>query len=198
MFVLISDYKVAFANRGIGNSPGSNSDWTHVNNAASFTFKQLNVLVFQDQVNVPVIEDLISHESTKAMAKTWELVYQLDIEDSANYDDDGDVPYSVDNSALIPDGSYSKVAYHLQLDDEFVFASMNSFVGKAKLLGIPVDWTHTGDYVYDLNIVSNAGTLTDYDGITHSQGSVEHWSNCYGSGDGALMHAGVGVWPHQY
>ena len=59
------------------------------------------------------------------------MVFSLDIEDNANWDDEGDVPYIVDNSRNIPAGSFNKVGYHLQLDDEFVWVQMDTFVDNA-------------------------------------------------------------------
>jgi hypothetical protein len=72
----------------------------------------------------------------------------------------------VDNSGAFAVGSFQRVAFHLQLDDEFVFASMEAFTDDPSKLGMPTDWVHDRDPVRRLNVVSNSPALAGYAGMT--------------------------------
>ena len=113
------------------------------------------------------------------------MVYQLEIPDNSNWDTASDITYAVDNSGDYADGSFSRIGYHLQLDDEWVFASINTWTSKADLLGVPVDVEIGSEYVGRLNIVSNAAALKNLTGTSHMTADLEFWSNCYGSIDGS-------------
>jgi hypothetical protein len=39
----------------------------------------------------------------------WEVIYKLEIEDSANYDTISQVPYSINNAANYAEGSFSRI-----------------------------------------------------------------------------------------
>ena len=92
---------------------------------------------------------------------------------------------SVDNSDNFAAGSFDRIGYHVQLDDEWVFASINTWTSKADLLGVPVDVEIGSEYVGRLNIVSNAAALKNLTGTSHMTADLEFWSNCYGSIDGS-------------
>lgn len=93
--------------------------------------------------------------------------------------------YTFDNTSSYADSSFSRVAYHLQLDDEWVFTSMNAFVKNSANLGLPVDAVKDYDDIGRLNVISNAPSLQNISGTTHMQGMIEFWSNCYGTGGGS-------------
>ena len=120
----------------------------------------------------------------------WQTVYELDIEDSANYNVYADIPYTVDNSADFAIGGFRRIAYHLQLDDEWAFVSMDAFTDNATMTGLPIDWTHDAEDLTGLSVVSNAVNLTAFNGMTQGVGDVEFWSNCYGRGDDGTYDSG--------
>ena len=70
-----------------------------------------------------------------AEADAYTLVFALPIPEDANYED-GLPPYTVDESASI--GSFDRIAYCLQLDDQWVWVSMDAFTGEPAQVGVPV------------------------------------------------------------
>jgi hypothetical protein len=92
--------------------------------------------------------------------------------------------YKVDNSAKFTDGSFKRIAYHIQLDTEWVWASMNAFTTEADKIGLPVDWNFNDASVTGLTILSNAAKLTSYNGMTQGIGDIEFWSACCCGGAG--------------
>ena len=62
-----------------------------------------------------------------AASGQWRALWSLDMPANANFDTFSDVPYRFNNMPDIPDGSYSKVAYYLQLDDKWVLTTMDAF-----------------------------------------------------------------------
>lgn len=106
------------------------------------------------------------------------VLVQLNItNDNVNYDNIGDVPYNVNKSAEFPPGSFQKIAYHLQLDNEWVFVSMEAFTDDASRIGIPVDWIHDHVAVKRLNVVSNSRNL---DGCVVCSFDCSHVRTCLG------------------
>lgn len=116
----------------------------------------------------------------------WKMVYQLDIEDDANYDEPSDIPYTIDNSESISDGSFRRVGIHLQLDDEWVFISMDAYTDQAGLIGLPIDWIHDHTFVSNIHIQSNSQSLDEYNGMISAEGIIEMWSNCYGTSQSSM------------
>src|SRR5437868_671216 len=62
-------------------------------------------------------------------AASYTLVYQLDIPNSCTFT--ASVPYSVNNAALVPDGSFKRVGYYLQIQTatgslQWVYASFDA------------------------------------------------------------------------
>ena len=62
---------------------------------------------------------------------------------------------------------------------------MNAFARSSSNLGLPVDAVKDYDDIGRLNVISNAPSLQNISGTTHMQGSIEFWSNCYGTGGGS-------------
>ena len=103
-------------------------------------------------------------------------VYELDIPTNPSYQS-GRPLYSVDNSQTISD--FSRVAYFLELDDKYVWVSMDNFSNDARKIGVPCLSLTCGDgvthnvfqqTVSNVNVVSNVGL----DG-TGLSGNVEFW-----------------------
>ena len=84
--------------------------------------------------------------------------------------------YKVDNSADFADGSFKRIAYHIQLDDEWVWVSMDAITQEADKIGLPIDWDISDSSVTGLTLLTNAAALTAYNGMTQAVGDVEFWS----------------------
>ena len=102
--------------------------------------------------------------------------------DTATWKTADDVPNRSPSGSGI-DGSFDTVAYHFQLDSQFVFVSMRAYTQLPSLLGIPIAWTVAQVPVTRLRVVSNVESLAAYDGRVMT-GVVKFWSlpNCTGSG----------------
>ena len=114
----------------------------------------------------------------------YQLVYDLSIPSNANYLSSS-VPYTVDNSLSIPNGSFDRVGYMLQLQTaignlEYVAISMDAFTTIASSLGVP---TVASGEVYndlpftDMNVSSNVAGVTV--GMGLSSGFLQFWPDCY-------------------
>jgi hypothetical protein len=86
----------------------------------------------------------------------------------------------VDNSAKFADGSFKRIAHHIQLDTEWVWASMNAFTTEADKIGLPVDWDISDSAVTGVTVLTNAAKLQSFNGMTQGVGDVEFWSTCCG------------------
>lgn len=111
-------------------------------------------------------------------AGNYTLAYRLDIPVDSDYNANP-VPYAVDNSARI--GDYSRVAYCMELDNEWVWVSVDDFTGgNIAQTGVPVANVISDGFqqtVDGMNIFSNvSGVVT---GENLSTGHMEFWHNCY-------------------
>ena len=158
----------AVCDLGIGNKPnglfGLGTDWSYAQNANSYSVRNMKVYVSDaDSSSGPG-----GLESTIGDADGYELVYELDIPTTPAY---GAAPpqYTVDNSQSIADFSFTRVAYLLELDDKYVWASMGTFTDDASQIGVPCKHNQCGDghstsvynqLVGNVNVVSNVPGLT--------------------------------------
>lgn len=115
-------------------------------------------------------------------ASQYGVLYELSIPATANYSTLASVIYSVNNSGLTL--NYNRVAYFLQLDNKWVWVSMNKFNTTNAQLGIP--YANSGiifqQTVTGMNVYSSAGAgVTNTTGIT---GNIEIWPDCYNTGVG--------------
>ncbi|MEZ4869538.1 MAG: choice-of-anchor Q domain-containing protein [Caldilineaceae bacterium] len=113
-----------------------------------------------------------------AEAAGYTLVYQLDIPTNSDYTDDP-VPYTVDNAAAID--KYDRVAYCLELDDQWVWVSMDDFTDNIIAhTGVPVRSVNPAgfqQFVENMNVYSNVPGIVTGDHI--ATGNIEFWQNCY-------------------
>src|ERR1700736_2584443 len=77
----------------------------------------------------------------------WKVDYQLHIPNSSAFG--GGVPYDTDNSGSIAVGSYDRVAYVLQINGQFVFASFDAQSTDPTKLGVP---TFPSGEIYQQNV----------------------------------------------
>ena len=160
---------------GIGNNPGAHPDWTHQENANAYSTRHLQVLVqYGPQGHVPEAAD-------------YEIIYALPVPDRGNFRNTTPVPYAIDNSDMVLEAGFDRVAYYMELDNgtdyKWVYVSMDDFSGQSLVrLGMP----HNADnpvvhqrIVNNMNVYAsaNAGVTTGTDIQT---GNIEMWPSNYG------------------
>lgn len=118
-------------------------------------------------------------DTNVAEAGGYDLVYQLAIPNDAVYGSGVFPTYSIDNAVSIPDGSFDRIAYCLELDSEYVWVSMDAFTASAAETGVPVQATGAifQQTVTNMNVASNKAGMTTGNNI--ATGSIEFWNNCY-------------------
>jgi hypothetical protein len=99
--------------------------------------------------------------------------------------------YTVDNLATILPGSFSRVAYYVELgpigDTKWVWVSMDAFKTNAALLGVPKAGT---GIVENGTVVSNLKVETNHPNVTaggYSAGIIEFWASNYNANGGGLF-----------
>ncbi|MDB2333530.1 hypothetical protein N9V30_01095 [Candidatus Poseidoniales archaeon] len=132
--------------------------------------------------DLPHIQETFSNDVNGS--DDYTAVYQLDIPDEAQYNNDP-VPYSVDSSSSI-DFTFDRVAYYLELEKPneartWVFVSFPSMTMHADELGVP---TFNSGIVYnqlltDVEIQSNHPNLSSLGVI--DTGVIEFWGTNYGA-----------------
>lgn len=140
--------------------------------------------------------------STAAQAQVaqepgYNLDYQLNIPSSANFNSTG-VPYvasgGVDNSALIPTGSFNRVAYEITLSGSTnpaspngnIWASFDPQSNVANQLGVPTYATgevYGGNgvvqFVNNMTVIASAG-FSGLNGTGITDGNIQFWPTNYG------------------
>jgi hypothetical protein len=118
-------------------------------------------------------------------ARDYHLLYQLDIPAELSTGAGGDVPYSVDRSAVYTQG-IRRVAYCLELQDapgnpvRWAYASMDAFSTDPRLLGVPVRAKGAifQQRVTNMNVYVGAGSgVTPARGL--QSGNIEFWGEAY-------------------
>lgn len=108
----------------------------------------------------------------------YSLVYHLNIPVNSDYNSAA-VSYAVDNSASI--GAYNRVAYCLELDQQWAWVSMDDFSGgQIAHTGVPVLSFNPNGFqqtVNNMNVASNVAGVVTGNGI--ATGNIEFWQNCY-------------------
>jgi sialate O-acetylesterase len=127
--------------------------------------------------------------SQVAEASAYTLAYSLAIPNAANFNFNA-IPYTVDNHASIATGSFTRIAYYMELQRVggplmYAYASMNAFTNDASKIGVPS--TSSGGFfqqqVSNMNVVSNVAGITN--GSSISTGNIEFWHFNYGQPNAA-------------
>ena len=108
--------------------------------------------------------------------KDMELLYAVN-DGKFDFDD----AYTTDNSANITPGSFDRVGYFVELDDDWVWVSMDRFQDDPKLLGVPKTNSgivENGTIVKNLRIESNREDLNALN-RPNLTGIIEFWSSNY-------------------
>jgi len=166
---------------GIGTNPGptGSPDWTFRDSTGDYTVKNLQILVREtDSSPIDAVRARVGE------AADYQLVYYFAIPTTPNAWNNNAIPYTVDHSDRIPD-YFGRIAYYLELDDEWVYVSMDAFTTDADKIGVP-----------GRNVVNGNGNTTIQQFLTNM--------NVYAS-SGASVTTGTGIqtgniefWPHNY
>ena len=170
---------------GIGNDTNSarvnwNPDWTFAQNAAGYTIKNLQILVRPRTEDLGDALDAL--HANVPESETYELVYDLPIPTGAAYNSQH-VPYMIDRSGIIP-YSFGRIAYYLELDNEWVYASMDAFTQDPGQIGVPSRGPNGNGSVVFQQPVSNMNVYASPTaGVTMGNGiqsgNIEFWSYNY-------------------
>ncbi|MCA9218683.1 MAG: PEP-CTERM sorting domain-containing protein, partial [Planctomycetales bacterium] len=130
-------------------------------------------------VAAPSLAQNVFTNVPEASAENYIELYRLSIPTAAGFNGAA-VPYAVDNSGQTI--FYDRVAYYLELDSTYAYASMDRFDSNPNLtrLGLPNSTTnpvHFRQIVNNLNVVSNSGSVTN--GTAIATGNIEMWPSNY-------------------
>lgn len=123
-------------------------------------------------------------------AAGYALAYTLPIPTAGGFNG-STVPYTVNNSAAIPVGSFDRVAYYLELQSttvgsplQYVYASMDAFTDDARRIGVP---HQSGGFfqqnVTGVNVASNVVGVNT--GTNLSGFNLEFWRTNYAPANSA-------------
>lgn len=172
------------ADLGIGNSPGGQPDWAVASNANAYGVRNLKVFVANFSTPPPLVDPYIANKNIQD-AEGFQLVYALDIPTNPNYSA-SKPDYSVDNSLAVD--SFSRIAYYMELDNYWVWVSMDKFTSDARQIGVPCLSLQCGNGVFptlvqqlvtNVNVASSIGMLNG----SGRAGNVEFWPYSYSPGN---------------
>ncbi len=124
--------------------------------------------------------------SNVSEASQYGVVYAIDLPTNAGYSTQSAINYAVNNSG-VSGISFKRVAYFMQLDSKWVWASMDKFNANLSLtdLGIPASNSSVGfqQVVTNLHVYGSAGSNVTNVTADGTNGNVEIWPQCYSQGN---------------
>ena len=115
-------------------------------------------------------------------AGSFDLLYELEIPDDGVFQNTTPVPYKVDNSGSLT-GSFNRVGYYLERNEEWVLVVMDAFDFDPVHLGIPHHQYNPVSYqqvVTNMRVWASTGANVST-GVFANTGNIEFWSNNYGN-----------------
>lgn len=109
----------------------------------------------------------------------YQLIQQLAIPSASPRWNFNEIPYSIDESKYGP-LLFDRVAYLMELDGEWVYASFDAFTNSITKIGVPNASATDVPFqqiVSNMNVASNSVGITTGDGIT--TGNIEFWGGNY-------------------
>jgi hypothetical protein len=125
-----------------------------------------------------------------ADAAGYDLVYRLAIPTASPAWNLNTIPYSVDE-AKYGERTFDRVAYLMELDGNWVYASFDRHTNALSKIGVPtlgVTATAFQQIVKNMNVASNVGTITTGTGI--ATGNIEFWGGNYNAANGIAIPNG--------
>ena len=130
--------------------------------------------------------------SNVSEASQYGVVYAIDLPTNAAYSTQSAINYAVNNSG-VSGINFKRVAYFMQLDSKWVWASMDKFNANVSLtdLGIPASNSSVGfqQVVTNLHVYGSAGSNVTNVTTDGTNGNVEIWPQCYSQ---ATSLSGIG------
>lgn len=124
-----------------------------------------------------------------AEASKYTLAYALAIPDAAAFNFKA-IPYTIDRHASIAAGSFSRIAYYMELQSasgalEYAYVSMDAFTGDAGKIGVPnaASGAFFQQNVSNMNVFSNVADIVNGSGL--GTGNIEFWQYNYGTWNAA-------------
>ncbi len=117
-------------------------------------------------------------------AADYDLIYHLAIPVTKPQWNLNPITYSIDE-AQYGERLFDRVAYLMELDGNWVYASFDAFGNQIGQIGVPaltVSSTPVQRIVTDMNVASNVGTIVTGEGI--STGNIEFWGGNYAAANG--------------
>ncbi|WP_162425753.1 glycine-rich protein [Pontibacter pudoricolor] len=154
-------------------------NWTYTDGAGNKTTQEQTVRVKDiRKPGEPSFAAPATIASEVYEAAHYNLAYSLDLPNYANWDDQSQIPYTINNAAALQGKTITRIAYAMELDNKWVWVSMDAFSQDVSKLGIPTGVDGFQQKVSNMNVVasSNSG-LTNATGI--ATGNIEIWSQCY-------------------
>jgi lysophospholipase L1-like esterase len=127
----------------------------------------------------------------------YELVYQLAIPDATPRWNFNTIPYGVEEPKY-GERLFDRVAYLMELDSNWVYASFDRHTGQLAKTGVPtlgVTATPFQQLVANMNVASNVPGIVTGDGI--STGNIEFWGGNYAVAN-ALAIPGASATTHDF
>ncbi len=172
---------------GIGNRPGQNDkDWTNAGNAGSYFSRTLHVMV---RPAAPTLSADLPAEivaNVPSAAAGYQLVCSITniaTKGTFNTATWAATNYVVDRRAVTVPGSFSRIAYYLELQKpadpqpSYIWTSMDAFTTDPAKIGVPLAGTLFQQRVNNLDVFSNVGGITSGSGLT--TGNIEFWPGNY-------------------
>ncbi|KGL63146.1 immunoglobulin-like domain-containing protein [Polaribacter sp. Hel1_85] len=159
-------------------------------NTVNLTVTDTNGNIISAPANVTIIDNIAPGNGSGSViftapstiinnvpeAANYDMVYQLNVPNTASWNTQDQVPYAVNNVAGLNGVSYNRIAYYIELDNNWVWVSLDAFTNNMNEIGIPTEAVFTGN-VSNLNVFSNVPGITNGTEIT--TGNIEFWSNSY-------------------
>ncbi|MGK0185374.1 MAG: hypothetical protein ACI9R3_001151 [Verrucomicrobiales bacterium] len=169
---------------GIGTNAveGQNPDYTFAENAANFATRNLYVLVRPFQ-GTPFDGILASVPDSG----DYELIYQAEVPDLApSWGEEAE--YVVDNSETSPTEDFDRVAYVMELDENWVWVSYETIIQATTLASVGVPSQAAIDApiqtnVNNMDVYSNMEPNLITTGTGLPGGNIEFWFSNYGAGN---------------
>ncbi|WP_242929066.1 LamG-like jellyroll fold domain-containing protein [Pontibacter vulgaris] len=160
-------------------------NWIYTDAAGSETIQQQTVIVKDTKKpGEPTFEAPSSLVNKVSEAAHYNLAYSLDLPNAADWDIPSQIPYAVNNAAALQGKKIVRIAYALELDNKWVWVSMDAFSQDVSNLGIPTGADGFQQKVSNMNVFSNE-TVGLTTGKAIATGNIELWSNCYGTTNSA-------------
>ncbi|GAB4094174.1 HYR domain-containing protein [Flaviaesturariibacter terrae] len=161
-------------------------NWTYNDGNGNSSTQQQTVII--KDVTAPVFNTSVSNVPANILSRVpeasqYSLVYAYDLPTSAAYSNTTAVPTTANNAAALASTPFTRVAYFMELDNKWVWVSMDKFTNTVSQTGIPsVGSTFFQQKVTNMNVVasSNAGVTA---GTGIATGNIEFWNNCYTTGN---------------